>query len=239
MYVVEVRLIGIVWNRYYTDTKTDEYQTLKKDIEEGLMAQFKDSPGYQSVWVRRFKSGSVIAEVGIEMTGIETQTKAEVNKVMTDIVTNQKVLSGYSLDNVYPLSLGNALPVDKDQTEPKPAGGQAEEKETHIAVWFIVGIAAGALVLIVIMGLCTCYKNRRPKNPSQKYKHVQEDSIGPKYNDVQYGQQKKVVMNRNGQQKVVKPQPYEKWLEGNKSATNQYENPAYVGEEYKIETSFL
>jgi hypothetical protein len=44
-----------------------------------------------------FRSGSVVAEIGIEMTGVETDTKAEVDRVLSDIVQSEKVLSSYVL----------------------------------------------------------------------------------------------------------------------------------------------
>jgi hypothetical protein len=56
-----------------------------------------------------FRSGSVIAEIGIEMTGVETDTKAEVNRVLSDIVQSE-VLSSYVLDHGHFLNLGDARP---------------------------------------------------------------------------------------------------------------------------------
>ena len=56
-----------------------------------------------------FRSGSVIAEIGIEMTGVETDTKAEVDRVLSDIVQSE-VLSSYVLDHGHFLNLGDARP---------------------------------------------------------------------------------------------------------------------------------
>jgi hypothetical protein len=36
MYVVELRFKGIVWNRYYTDTTSEEYRNLKREVEEAV-----------------------------------------------------------------------------------------------------------------------------------------------------------------------------------------------------------
>ena len=57
-----------------------------------------------------FRSGSVVAEIGIEMTGVETDTKAEVDRVLSDIVQSEKVLSSYVLDHGHSLNLGDARP---------------------------------------------------------------------------------------------------------------------------------
>lgn len=56
------------------------------------------------------RSGSVVAEIGIEMTGAETDTKVEVGRVLSDIVQKEKVLSSYALDHGYSLNLGDAKP---------------------------------------------------------------------------------------------------------------------------------
>ena len=44
------------------------------------------------------------------MTGVETDTKTEVNRVLSDIVQNEKVLSSYVLDHDHSLKLGDARP---------------------------------------------------------------------------------------------------------------------------------
>ena len=36
MYVVELRFKGIAWNRYYTDTTSEEYRNLKREVEEAV-----------------------------------------------------------------------------------------------------------------------------------------------------------------------------------------------------------
>ena len=80
--------------------------------------------------------------------------------------------------------------------------------------------------------------------------HFQPDSL--QYNSgyrqqgnliyVDNGKQR-LIQSPNGQQTLVKPQLYEKWLESNKPKPSvvqnmQYDNAGYT-EEYKIETSFL
>lgn len=81
--------------------------------------------------------------------------------------------------------------------------------------------------------------------------HFQQDNLQYKPGNREQGnmifvdnREQGYIQSPNGQQTLVKPQPYEKWLEANEpkpsvAQNRQYDNAGYTVEEYKIETSFL
>ncbi|XP_076093914.1 uncharacterized protein LOC143064737 [Mytilus galloprovincialis] len=243
MYTVKLRLLGVPYIGQYGNVNSQEYLNLKKEVENEITQVFADSRKFQSVWIIRFISGSVIAELGIEMAGNEAETKDEVNRMLLAVLAEGR-LGGYTVDKGYSLGLGNAQPVELPTQSPT----EEEDEEIHIAVWFIVAIAGATLLLIVVFGICNCMKQK--PNQSEKYKQFPNGQQTGQGQQTGHGNQNRMVASQQYYQpkkviyvekQAVKPQPYEQWVAENQQKMH-YENPGYEHAEkgeYRIETSFL
>ncbi|XP_052090398.1 uncharacterized protein LOC127727039 [Mytilus californianus] len=250
MYTVMIRILGIPYIGQYGNINTQEYLNLKREVENEVTQLFANSRRFQSVWIIRFISGSVIAELGIEMAGNEAETKDEVNSMLLSVLGEGR-LGGYTVDGSHSLGLGNAKPVERPTQSPI----EEEDEEIHIAVWFIVGIAGATVLLIVVFGMCNCMKKK--PNQSEKYKQFPNSNGQQTGNEQQtgHGNQNRMVASQQYyepkqviyvEKRAVKPQPYEQWVADNKhhsvAQKMHYENPGYEHAEkgeYRIETSFL
>ncbi|KAJ8315647.1 hypothetical protein KUTeg_007797 [Tegillarca granosa] len=135
------KLLGLLWQEVYNDANSAEFKKLKSDMESSVSKEFYAIISY-------IKSDD------------QLQSKTEVSTELQNIVQEGR-LSGYTVDSTQgSYKVGDPEPVKEVTAAPPSTDEKPILTET---VWIIIGVGAGGLLLVLILGTCNCIRIHKNK----------------------------------------------------------------------------
>ncbi|KAJ8314762.1 hypothetical protein KUTeg_006912 [Tegillarca granosa] len=165
------KLLGLLWQEVYNDANSAEFKKLKSDMESSLKNKFQRVNGFQKALVQKFSPGSINVNGVVEIqSDDQLQSKTEVSTELQNIVQEGR-LSGYTVDSTQgSYKVGDPEPVKEVTAAPPSTDEKPILTET---VWIIIGVGAGGLLLVLILGTCNCiriHKNKKTQYTDERTK---------------------------------------------------------------------